>query len=115
MNNIIENIKAVNIGKEKFYKLTDAVGWLENNLDSGLDIDITEIIITPFYIEENKKYEIYHKEFDYDKLDILKEDSNILVLINYFLEILSCSEIKEEIQTVFSEFNTENLYFVLYN
>ena len=112
MNKIINKLKSVIVGNEEFYNIVEAIDWLKNN--NRTDFKIDDIIITPFYIEVNKKYEIYYKEFDYDKLANPKQTNNTEILIKYFTDLLISKEINDDILAVFSNFNKGDFYFAIY-
>lgn len=105
-------LNSIFIGKEEFYNVMEMIACLDKLSD--VSFDIANIVVTPFYIETNRKYEIYHKEFTYDASIEVLEMSEAHILMQYFFGLLECDEIQTEIQSVFSTFEPKNLYFAVY-
>ncbi|MDE6662810.1 MAG: hypothetical protein K2K46_05620 [Lachnospiraceae bacterium] len=131
-------IKSVEYAGEIFVSLQE----LDNLLKTNFRIEMEECLITPYYIQDNKRMELYQYEFcctgefDFEEY-ILKltgkekiEDvsEEILCLrkkcfstcdepdgLTDFLNFVFENEaLKEEIKKVFGDYNAENLYAVVY-
>lgn len=131
-------IKSTEYAGEIFINLQE----LDNLLKTNLKIEMEECIITPYYIQDNKRMELYQYEFcctgefDFEEY-ILKltgkekiEDvsEEILCLrkncfstcnepnwLTDFLKFVFENEtLKEEIKQVFGDYIAENLYAVVY-
>ena len=131
-------IKSVEYAGEIFINLQE----LDNLLKTNFRIEMEECLITPYYIQDNKRMEIYQYEFcctgelDFEEY-ILKltgkekiEDvsEEILCLrkncfstcdepngLTGFLKfVFENKTLKKEIKQVFGDYNAENLYAVVY-
>ncbi len=135
---IVTVLRNVEYAGEFFINLQD----LDELLKKDVLIEMEEVIITPYYIKNNKRLEMYQYEFccmsDCDFNDyILKltgkkriEDipNRILDLrkkcfstinesnkLREFLDfLLNDKNLQEEIELVFGDYATENLYAVVY-
>lgn len=131
-------IKSVEYAGEIFINLQE----LDDLLKTDLKLEMEECLITPYYIQDNKRMELYQYEFcctdesDFEKY-ILKltgkekiEDisEEILCLrkncfstcdepdgLTDFLKfLLDNKTLREEIKKVFGHYSVENLYAVVY-
>ncbi len=131
-------IKSVEYAGEIFINLQE----LNNLLKTDFRIEMEECLITPYYIQDNKRMELYQYEFcctgefDFEEY-ILKltgkekiEDVSEEIFyrrkncfstcdetsgLNDFLKFLFNNKtLKEEIEQVFGDYIAENLYAVVY-
>lgn len=131
-------IKSVEYAGEIFINLQE----LDDLLKTDFKLEMEECLITPYYIQDNKRMELYQyefcctDEFDFEKY-ILKltgkekiEDisEEILCLrkncfstcgepsgLTYYLKfLLDNKTLKEEIKKVFGHYSVEKLYAVVY-
>lgn len=69
-------------------------------------MEVEESLITPYYIQGNKRMELYQYEF------CCTDESDGLTDFLKFL--LDNKTLKEEIKKVFGHYSVENLYAVVY-
>lgn len=131
-------IKSIEYAGEIFINLQE----LDNLLKTGFRIEMEECLITPYYIQDNKRMELYQYEFcctdgiDFEEYILKltgkekKEDisEEILCLrkncfstcdepngLADFLKFLFENKtLKKEIEQVFDDYIAENLYAVVY-
>ena len=131
-------IKSTEYAGEIFINLQE----LDNLLKTNLKIEMEECIITPYYIQDNKRMELYQYEFcctdeiDFEEYILKltgkekKEDisEDVICLrkncfstcdesngLTHFLKFLFENKtLKKEIEQVFGGYIAENLYAVVY-
>lgn len=131
-------IKSVEYAGEIFINLRE----LDNLLKKDFRIEMEECLITPYYIQDNKRMELYHyefcctDEFDFEKYilkltgkekieDISEEILHIRRkcfstcdeperLTDFLKFLLNNKTLMEEIKKVFGHYSAENLYAVVY-
>lgn len=131
-------IKSIEYAGEIFINLQE----LDNLLKTDFRIEMEECLITPYYIQDNKRMELYQYEFcctdeiDFEEYILKltgkekKEDISEEVFclrkncfstcdepngLADFLEFLFENEtLKKEIEQVFDDYIAENLYAVVY-
>lgn len=131
-------IKSIEYAGEMYISIQE----LDNLLKTDFELEMDECLITPYYIQDNKRMELYQYEFwcteesDFEKY-ILKltgkekiEDISEEILClrkNCFLTsdesdgltdflkfLLDNKTLKGEIKKVFGHYSVENLYAVVY-
>lgn len=61
LQEIIRKLNLIKISNEEFYKLIDLQKSLL--LLDGEKVEVSDIILTPYYIQDNKRLELYEYEF----------------------------------------------------
>lgn len=84
--NIINSLETINISNEKYYKLCDLRRGLIPLKDEK--IEVTDFILTPYYIYQGKRLELYEYEFNM----VLVEKNN---LEEYLLTLTGKKSIEE--------------------
>lgn len=133
-------VKHIIISGEIYIALSDLISYL--NSDDGKQIELEECLITPFYLYENKRMELYQYEFcmtnEYNFEDYITKltgkknyeeiPREIIELrkicfsrvseqnkINKYLKyIVDNQDIKSEVEQVFDNFDKANLYVTVY-
>lgn len=133
-------VKHIIISGEIFIALFDLIKFL--NSDDGKQIELEECLITPFYICDSKRMELYQYEFcitdeynfeDYitkltGKKSLEEIPKEIIELrkicfasvseknkINEYLKyIVENQDLKSEVEQVFDNFDKANLYVTVY-
>lgn len=131
-------IKSVEYAGEIFINLQE----LDNLLKNDFRIEMEECIITPYYIQDNKRMELYQyefcctDEFDFEgyilkltgkeKIEDISEDICCLRrncfstcderngLVDFLKFLLDNKTLQEEIKKVFGDYIVENLYAIVY-
>ncbi len=131
-------IKSVEYAGEIFINLQE----LDNLLKTDFRIEMEECLITPYYIQDNKRMELYQYEFcctgefdfeEYilkltgkDKIEDISEEICCLRkncfstcdepngLADFLKFLFGNKTLKEEIKKVFGYYIAENLYAVIY-
>lgn len=131
-------IKSVEYAGEIFINLQE----LDNLLKTDFRIEMEECLITPYYIQDNKRMELYQYEFcctgefdfeEYilkltgkDKIEDISEEICCLRkncfstcdepngLADFLKFLFDNKTLKEEIKKVFGYYIAENLYAVIY-
>lgn len=131
-------IKSVEYAGEIFVSLQE----LDNLLKTNFRIEMEECLITPYYIQDNKRMELYQyefcctDEFDFEEYilkltgkekieDVSKEIFYLRKncfstcyepdrLTDFLKFVFENETLKEEIKQVFGYYNAENLYAVVY-
>ncbi len=131
-------IKSVEYAGEIFINLQE----LDDLLKTDFRIEMEECLITPYYIQNNKRMELYQYEFcctgefdfeEYilkltgkDKIEDISEEICCLRkncfstcdepngLADYLKFLFDSKTLKEEIKKVFGDYIAENLYAVIY-
>ncbi|MBQ8260751.1 MAG: hypothetical protein IJZ00_00505 [Lachnospiraceae bacterium] len=131
-------IKSVEYAGEIFINLQE----LDNLLKTDFRIEMEECLITPYYIQDNKRMELYQyefcctDEFDFeeyilkltgkDKIEDISEEIFCLRkncfstcdepngLADFLKFLFDNKTLKEEIKKVFGYYIAENLYAVIY-
>lgn len=131
-------IKSVEYAGEIFINLQE----LDNLLKKDFRIEMEECLITPYYIQDNKRMELYQYEFcctdesDFEKYilkltgkekiediseEILRLRKNCFSacdepdgLADFLKFLFDNKTLKEEIKKVFGDYIAENLYAVVY-
>lgn len=131
-------IKSVEYAGEIFINLQE----LDNLLKTDFRIEMEECLITPYYIQDNKRMELYQyefcctDEFDFeeyilkltgkDKIEDISEEICCLRkncfstcdepngLADFLKFLFDNKTLKEEIKKVFGYYIAENLYAVIY-
>ena len=131
-------IKSVKYAGEIFINLQE----LDNLLKTDFRIEMEECLITPYYIQDNKRMELYQYEFCYtdefdfeeyilkltgkDKIEDISEEICCLRkncfstcdepngLADFLKFLFDNKTLKEEIKKVFGYYIAENLYAVIY-
>jgi len=131
-------IKSVEYAGEIFINLQE----LDNLLKTDVRIEMEECLITPYYIQDNKRMELYQYEFcctgefdfeEYilkltgkDKIEDISEEICCLRkncfstcdepngLADFLKFLFDNKRLKEEIKKVFGDYIAENLYAVIY-
>jgi len=131
-------IKSVEYAGEIFINLQE----LDNLLKTDFRIEMEECLITPYYIQDNKRMELYQYEFcctgefdfeEYilkltgkDKIEDISEEICCLRkncfstcdepngLADFLKFLFDNKRLKEEIKKVFGDYIAENLYAVIY-
>ena len=62
LNNIIQTLPCKMISNEKYYKLSDLLKKL--NAEEGDIVEVEELILTPYYISDGRRLELYEYELD---------------------------------------------------
>lgn len=131
-------IKSVEYAGEIFINLQE----LDNLLKTDVRIEMEECLITPYYIQDNKRMELYQYEFcctgefdfeEYilkltgkDKIEDISEEICCLRkncfstcdepngLADFLKFLFDNKRLREEIKKVFGDYIAENLYAVIY-
>lgn len=131
-------IKSVEYAGEIFINLKE----LDNLLKTDFKIEMEECLITPYYIQDNKRMELYQyefcctDEFDFEeyilkltgkeKIEDISEEILFLRkkcfstcnkpsgLADFLKFLLENKILKKEIEQVFGNYIVENLYVVIY-
>ncbi len=111
MREIMKNLQPIKLGNEIYYSITETLYYLEH---CTMRVILENILIIPFYIFDNKRYEIYYKEFDIDKMSGIKSDENKKILIDYFYDVLISADIRNDVRSFTKSFDESCLYFAVY-
>lgn len=131
-------IKSIEYAGEIFINLQE----LDNLLKTGFRIEMEECLITPYYIQDNKRMELYQYEFcctdeiDFEEYILKltgkekKEDISEEILClrkncfstcdepnglaNFLKFLFENKTLKKEIEQVFGDYIAEDLYAVVY-
>ena len=131
-------IKSVEYAGEIFINLKE----LDDLLKTDFKLEMEECLITPYYIQDNKRMELYQyefcctDEFDFEKyilkltgkekIEDISEGIRCLRkscfltcdklggLIDYLKFLLDNKTLKKEMEKVFGHYSVENLYAVVY-
>lgn len=131
-------IKSVEFNGENFINLLELYNLLQT--DSGIEME--ECLIIPYYIQDNKRMELYQYEFccteeigfdDYilkltgkEKIEDISEEIICCrrkcfstcdepdKLIEFLKFLLENKNLKEEIERTFGDYAVENLYLAVY-
>lgn len=125
-------------GDEKYINLCK----LDYMLKKGFEIEMEECLITPYYIQDGRRMELYHYEFycskevDFEEhvlrltgrktLDEIPEKIvnlrkkcfsncyNQEKLCNYLYFLFEDASLRDEVETVFGKFERKNIFIVIY-
>lgn len=76
LKEIIQNLKMTKVSNEEFYRLID----LKDNLLSvnNKKIEVSDFIITPYYIQDNRRLELYEYEFNLRIVETVNFNKHLL-------------------------------------